>query len=130
MQQRIEPEVEAYDHEALEGLSAGLYRFANMVGVVGIALAGLGVAAMVTSGYASPLVGPAIILVGLVALVGGILFHSPMVTLSRITQSRGSDISKLMDVLKGLDTAHGLFRAILAAILVARLASFLLARMS
>jgi hypothetical protein len=35
-----------------------------------------------------------------------------------------------MDVLKGLDTAHGLFRAILAAIVVARLASFLLGRMS
>lgn len=130
MQQRIEHEFDAYDNEALDGLSSGLYRFANMVGVVGIALAALGVAAMVTGGYSSPLVGPAIILVGLVALVGGILFHSPMVTLSRITESRGSDITKLMDVLKGLDTAHGLFRAILAAIVVARLASFLLARMS
>ena len=46
MQQRIEHEFDAYDNEVLDGLSAGLYRFANMIGIVGIALVGLGVAAM------------------------------------------------------------------------------------
>ncbi len=59
-------------------------------------------------------------------MVGGFLFRSPMGALSRITRSRGSDITKLMEVLKGLDTAHGVFRALLAALVVARLASFLL----
>jgi len=130
MQQRIEHEFDAYDNEALDGLSDGLYRFANMIGVVGIALAGLGVAAIVTGRYPSPLAGPAIIVFGLLALVGGVLFHTPMVTLSRITHSRGSDITKLMEVLKGLDTAHGVFRALIAAFVVARLASFLLVRLA
>jgi hypothetical protein len=128
MQQRIEHEFDAYDNEALEGLSAGLYRFANMIGVVGIALAGLGVAAIVTERYPSPLAGPAIIVFGLLAIVAGVLFHTPMVTLSRITQSRGSDITKLMEVLKGLDTAHSVFRGLIAAFVVVWLASFLLVR--
>jgi fumarate reductase subunit C len=130
MQQRIEYEFDAYDNEALEGLSGGLYRFANMIGVVGIALAGLGVAAIVTGRYLSPLAGPAIIVLGLVALAGAVLFHTPMVTLSRITESRGSDITKLMETLKGLDTAHGVFRALIAALVLARIASFLLARLT
>ncbi len=42
MQQRIEHEFDAYDNEVLDGLSAGLYRFANMIGIVGLALVGLG----------------------------------------------------------------------------------------
>ncbi len=126
MQQRIEHEFDSYDNEVLDGLSAGLYRFANMIGIVGIALAGLGVAAMVTGRYPSPLAGPAIIVFGVVAMVGGFMFRSPMGALSRITRSRGSDITKLMEVLKGLDSAHGMFRALLAALVVARLASFLL----
>lgn len=126
MQQRIEHEFDSYDNEVLDGLSAGLYRFANMIGIVGIALAGLGIAAMVTGRYPSPLAGPAIIVFGVVAMVGGFMFRSPMGALSRITRSRGSDITKLMEVLKGLDSAHGMFRALLAALVVARLASFLL----
>jgi hypothetical protein len=126
MQQRIEHEFDADDNEVLDSLSAGLYRFANMIGIVGIALAGLGVAAMVTGGYQSTLAGPAIIVFGVVAMVGGFLFRSPMGALSRITRSRGSDITKLMEVLKGLDTAHGVFRAILVALVVALLASLLL----
>ena len=126
MQQRIEHEFDAYDNEVLDGLSAGLYRFANMIGIVGIALVGLGVAAIVTGRYQSPLAGPAIIVFGVVAMVGGFLFRSPMGALSRITRSRGSDITKLMEVLQGLDTAHGMFRALLAVLVVARLASFLL----
>jgi hypothetical protein len=129
MQQRIEHEFDPYENEALEGLSAGLYRFANMIGVVGIALVGLGIAALVTGRY-PPLAGPAIIVFGVLAFVGAILFHSPMVTLSRITESRGSDITKLMEVLKGLDTAHSLFRFIIAAIVAAWLASFLLFRLT
>jgi hypothetical protein len=126
MQQRIEHEFDAYDNEVLDGLSAGLYRFANMIGIVGIALLGLGIAAMVTGRYLSPLAGPAIIVFGLLAIVGGVLFHTPMNTLSRISRSRGSDITKLMEVLKGLDTAHGMFRALIAVFVVARLASLLL----
>ena len=130
MQQRIEHEFDAYDNEALERLSDGLYRFANMTGVVGIALVGLGIAAMVTGRYPSPLAGPAIIVFGVLFMVGGVLLHTPTVTFSRITHSRGSDITKLMEALKGLDTAHGVFRAIIAAFVVARLASFLLIRLT
>ena len=130
MQQRIEYEFDAYENEALEGLSAGLYRFANMIGVVGIALVGLGIAAMVTGRYPSPLAGPAIIVFGLLALLGGVLFHTPMVTLTRITESRGSDITKLIEVLQGLDTAHGVFRILVAAFVAAWLAFFLVVRMS
>jgi hypothetical protein len=130
MQQRIEHEFDAYDNEALEDLSGGLYRFANMIGVLGIALAGLGIAAMLTGRYPSPLAGPAIIVFGLLFMVGGLLFRTPMVTLSRVTHSRGSDITKLMEVLKGLDTAHGVFRALIAAFVVARLAQFLIARLT
>lgn len=130
MQQRIEHEFDPYENEALDGLSAGLYRFANMIGVVGIALVGLGIAAIVTGRYPSPVAGPAIIVFGVLAFVGAILFHSPMVTLSRITQSRGSDITRLMEVLKGLDSAHGVFRMLIAAIVAAWLASFLLFRLT
>jgi hypothetical protein len=130
MQQRVEHEFDAYDNEALDKLSDGVYRFANMIGVVGITLLGLGIAAMVTKGYLSPLAGPAIIVFGLVALVGGALFHTPMVGLTRITFSRGSDISKLMDVLKGLDSAHRMFRTLIAAFVLARLAYFVFVRMS
>jgi hypothetical protein len=130
MQHRIEHEFDAYDNEALEDLSDGLYRFANMIGVVGIALAGLGIAAMVTGRYPSPLAGPAIIVFGLLLMAGGLLFRTPMVTLSRVTHGRGSDITKLMEVLKGLDTAHGVFRALIAAFVVARLAQFLIVRLT
>ena len=126
MQQRIEHEFDAYDNEVLDGLSAGLYRFANMIGIVGIALLGLGIAAMVTGRYLSPLAGPAIIVFGLLAIVGGVLFHTPMNTLSRISRSRRSDTTKRMEVLKGLDTAHARFRARIAVFALARLATGLL----
>lgn len=130
MQQRVEHEFDSYDNEALDKLSDGVYRFANMIGVVGITLLGLGVAAMVTGRYLSPLAGPAIIVFGLVAMVGGVLFHTPMVGLSRITRVRGGDITKLMEVLKGLDSAHGMFRALIAAFVVARLAYFVFVRLT
>jgi len=130
MQQRVEHEFDAYDNEALDKLSDGVYRFANIIGVVGITLLGLGIAAMVTHGYVSPLAGPAIIVFGLVALVGGALFHTPMVGLNRITRSSGSDITKLIEVLKGLDSAHRLFRAFILAFVLARLAYFVFVRMS
>ena len=130
MQQRIEHEFDAYENDALVGLSEELYRFAVMIGVVGIALVGLGIAAIVTGGYGSPLAGPAILVLGVLAMVGGVLFMRPRVTLYRITLTRGHDVTKLMDVLKVLDTAHGVFRALVVAFVVARLASFLLIRLT
>ena len=130
MQQRIEHEFDAYDNEALDKLSDGVYRFANIIGVVGVTLLGLGIAAMVTGRYLSPLAGPAIIVFGLVALVGGAMFRTPMVGFVRITRSRGSDITKLMSVLKGLDSAHGMFRALIAAFVLARLAYFVYVRLT
>lgn len=130
MQQRVEHEFDVDDNQALIGLSEELYRFSIMTGVVGMALVGLGVAAMVTGGYGAPLAGPAIIVLGLVAMAGGMLFMRPRVTLDRITHTRGRDVTKLMDALKFLDTAHGVFRVLIAAFVVARLASFLLIRLS
>jgi len=130
MQQRIEHEFDAYDNEALDKLSDGVYRFANIIGVVGVTLLGLGIAAMVTGRYLSPLAGPAIIVFGLVAMVGGAMFRTPMVGFTRITHSSGSDITKLMSVLKGLDSAHGMFRALIAAFVLARLAYFVYVRLT
>jgi uncharacterized membrane protein YkgB len=130
MQQRIEHEFDAYDNEALDKLSDGVYRFANIIGVVGVTLLGLGIAAMVTGRYLSPLAGPAIIVFGLVALVGGAMFRTPMVGFTRITRSSGSDITRLMSVLKGLDSAHGMFRALIAAFVLARLAYFVYVRLT
>jgi len=130
MQQRVEHEFDVDENQALTGLSEELYRFSIMTGVVGMALIGLGIAAIVTGGYGSSLTGPATIVLGLVAMVGGILFMRPRVTLDRITQTRGSDVTKLMDALKFLDKAHGVFRVLIAAFVVARLASFLLIRLS
>ena len=58
MQQRTEHEFDADDNQAFHQLSEGLYRFSIMTGVVGLALIGLGVAAMRTGGYGSTISGP------------------------------------------------------------------------
>lgn len=129
MQARVEHEFGHDENQALRNLSEGLYRFSIMTGVVGLALIGLGVAALATSGYGSPITGPTFIALGLVAMVGGGLFLRPRVTLDWITRTRGSDVTKLMDALKFLDTAHGVFRALLLAFVVARLVSLALMRM-
>jgi hypothetical protein len=130
MQQRIEHEFDAYDNQALDELSDELYRFAIMVGVVGIALVALGVAAIMTGRYHSVIAGPALLGLGLLAMAGGALFMRPRVTLSRITHTRGRDITKLIEALKVLDTAHGVFRGLILAFLAARLAIFLLVRLT
>jgi hypothetical protein len=130
MQQRTEHEFDADDNQAFQQLSEGLYRFSIMTGVVGLALIGLGVAAMRTGGYGSTISGPAIIVLGLVAMAGGILFLRPRVSFTNITRTRGSDVTKLMDALTFLDRAHGVFRVLIAAFVVARIVSYLLIRLS
>ena len=130
MQQRIEHEFDGDDNQALLRLAEELYRFSIMIGVAGLALIGLGVAAMLTGGYDSGMAGPASIVLGLVAMVGGVLFMRPRVTISWVAFSRGSDVTKLMDALQYLDTAHGLLRVIVAAFVLGRLASFLLVHLS
>jgi hypothetical protein len=130
MQQRVEHEFDVDENQALTALSEELYRFAVMTGVVGLALIGLGIAAIVTGGYGSTVTGPATIVLGVVAMVGGILFMRPRVSFDRITHTRGSDVTKLMDALGFLDRAHGVFRVLILAFVVARLVSFLLIRMS
>jgi len=129
MQQRTEHEFGADDNEALIALSEGLGRFSMMIGVVGLALIGLGVTAMVTGSYGSTVTGPSMIVLGLVAMVGGGMFLRPRVGLDWITRTRGGDVTKLMDALTFLDKAHGVFRILIAAFVVARLASFVLTRM-
>jgi hypothetical protein len=129
MQSRTEHEFGVDDNETLIGLSEGLGRFSMMIGVVGLALLGLGIAAMVTGGYASMVTGPSLIVLGLVAMVGGGLFLRPRVSLDWITRTRGGDVTKLMDALKYLDSAHGVFRVLIAAFVLARLASFVLTRL-
>jgi hypothetical protein len=130
MQQRVEHEFNTDENQALLRLSEGLSRFSLMTGVVGMALVGLGIAAIVTGGYASGLAGPAVIILGLVAMVGGGLFLRPRATFTRITHSRGSDVTKLMDALEYLDSAHGVFRILLVLFLLVRAASFVVTRMS
>lgn len=129
-QPRSEHEFDADDNQAFHQLSEGLYRFSIMTGVVGLALIGLGIAAMETAGYGSTMSGPALIVLGLVAMVGGMLFLRPRVSFTNITRTRGSDVTKLMDALKYLDKAHGVFRVLIAAFVVARIVSYLLIRLS
>ncbi|TFG86839.1 MAG: hypothetical protein E4H19_04365 [Chromatiales bacterium] len=129
MQQRTQHEFSADDNETLIGLAEGLGRFSMMTGVVGLALAGLGIAALVTGGYGSVMTGPSLIVLGLVAMVGGGLFLRPRGSLTWITSSRGGDVTKLMDALHFLDSAHGVFRVLIAAFVLARLASFVLTRL-
>jgi hypothetical protein len=130
MQARVEHEFAGEENQALTRLSEGLSRFSVMTGVVGMALVALGIAAIVTKGYGSPLAGPAIVVLGLVAMLGGALFLRPRVSLNAITRSRGRDITRLMDALTFLDAAHGVFRILIAAFVVARLVSFLLIRLA
>lgn len=129
MQSRTEHEFGVDDNETLIGLSEGLGRFSMMIGVVGLALLGLGVAALVTGGYGSTVTGPSLIVLGLVAIVGGGMFLRPRVSLDWITRTRGGDVTKLMDALNYLDSAHGVFRVLIAAFVLARLASFVLTRL-
>jgi hypothetical protein len=130
MQPGTEHEFSVEDNEKLVGLSEGLYRFSMMIGVVGLALIGLGVAAIVTGGYGTMTAGPSLIILGLVAVLGGGLFLRPRVSLDWITRTDGSDVTKLMDALIFLDKAHGLLRILLGAFVIAWLAAFAFARIS
>lgn len=129
MQSRTEHEFSVADNEKLVGLSEGLHRFSMMIGVVGLALIGLGVAAIVTGGYGSVTAGPSLIILGVVAVVGGGLFLRPRVSLDWIARTRGSDVTKLMDALRFLDKAHGVFRVLLAAFVLAWVATFVVTRL-
>ena len=129
MQPRTEHEFSVDDNETLVGLSEGLGRFSMMIGVVGLALIGLGIQAMVTGGYGSRMTGPTLIILGLVAMVGGGLFLRPRVTLDWIGRTRGSDVTKLMDALTFLDKAHGVFRILIAAFVLVWIALFTLTRL-
>jgi len=130
MHQRVEHEFDAADNQAFHQLSEGLYRFSIMTGVVGLALIGLGIAVLSTAGYASAMAGPATMVLGLIAMLGGMLFLRPRVSFTNITRTRGGDVTKLMDALKFLDSAHGVFRILIASFVVARIVSFVLVRMS
>jgi hypothetical protein len=130
MQQRVEHEFDADANQAFHQLSEGLYRFSIITGVLGLALVGLGIAALRTAGYASEFSGPAIIVLGLVAMLGGMLFLRPRVSFTNITRTRGSDVTKLMDAFRFLNSAHDVFRLLLAAFVVARIVSFVLIRLS
>jgi hypothetical protein len=124
MQPRVEHEFDTDENEALLRLSEGLSRFSLTTGIVGLALVGLGIAAMVTSGYPSSLAGPAIIVLGLVAVIGGFLFLRPRTSFDWITRSRGGDVTKLIDALRYLDSAHSVLRAVLVLFLLVRIGSF------
>ena len=129
MEQRVEHEFEPEDNREFLALSGGLYRFSVMTGVLGMALIALGIGALVTHGYPSPVAAPAIIVLGLVAMLGGAFFMRPRTTFERITKTRGADVAKLLDALNYLDAAHGMFRLLLVAWVVARIGSFLVARL-
>jgi hypothetical protein len=130
LEPRTEHEFDADANQAFHRLSEGLYRFSIITGVLGLALIGLGIAALRTAGYASAISGPAIIVLGLVAMLGGILFLRPRASLINITRTRGRDVTRLMDAVKFLDSAHGVFRLLIAAFVVARIVTFILVRLS
>lgn len=129
MQPREEHEFDTDQNQALLRLSEELSRFSLATGIVGMALVGLGVAAMATSGYVSPLAGPATIVLGLVAMLGGFLLLRPRASFDWITRSRGGDVTKLIDALRYLDSAHSMLRLLLVLFLVVRFASFLVQRL-
>jgi hypothetical protein len=128
MQQRPEHEFGTDGNQALLRLSEELSRFSVMIGVVGMALVGLGVTAVAIGGYGYRAGGLASIALGLIAMIGGGLFLRPRATFKRITHTTGRDVTRLMDALDYLDRAHGLFRTLLILFLVARVASFVAAR--
>jgi hypothetical protein len=130
MEQRIEHEFSGEEEMTLASLSAGLWRFSIMLGVVGLALAALGLAAMHMKIYGSTLAGPSLIALGAIAAFGGIVFVRPRVHLDAIQLLRGSDITRLMHALEYLDAAHRVLRLLLLAFVVVRVAAFLLVHMA
>ena len=126
---RTEHEFDFDEEEVIVGLSESLYRFAIMSGVVGVALVGLGAAAVALGAYGGGLAGPSILALGLVAMVGALLFVRPRANFDQIIMTRGSDITKLMHGMQSLATAVGTFRWILVVFVLIRAVSFLMARM-
>jgi hypothetical protein len=124
--ERVEHEFAAEDNKTLIKLSEELYRFSVLTGVVGLAMIGLGVAALILGGYRSPLSAPAFIIMGIIAMIGGGLFMRPKVGLEWIPRTWGTDVTRLMDALRYLDRAHALFRILLIALVVVRIVSYLL----
>jgi hypothetical protein len=129
MPPREEHEFDFDEEEVIVGLSESLYRFAIMSGVVGVALVGLGAAAIALGSYGGGLAGPSIVALGLVAAAGSLLFIRPRGDFDEILMTRGSDITKLMQGLKALAVAHGTFRWVLVLFVAIRVGSFLLGRM-
>ncbi len=128
MQPQQEHEFDFDEEEVIVGLSESLYRFAIMTGVVGLALVGLGAGAIAMGSYGGGLAGPSIVVLGLVAIVGSLLFLRPRGDFDEVLVTRGSDISKLMQGVDALSVAHGTFRLVLVVFVLVRLGSFLLGR--
>ena len=128
-QVRVEHEFDFDEEEVIVGLSESLYRFAIMSGVVGIALVGLGGAVMALGAYGGGMAGPSILALGLVAMVGALLFVRPRANFDQILMTQGSDITKLLQGMQSLSGALGTFRWILGIFVLIRAGSFLLARM-
>jgi hypothetical protein len=126
---RTEHEFDFDEEEVIVGLSESLYRFAIMSGVVGVALVGLGSAAIALGAYGGGLAGPSILALGLVAMIGALLFVRPRANFDQIIMTKGSDITKLMHGMQSLATALGTFRWILVVFVLIRAVSFLMARM-
>ena len=126
---RVEHEFDFDQEEVIVGLSESLYRFAIMSGVVGVALVGLGAAVIALKAYGGGLAGPSIVILGLIAVVGALLFVRPRANFDQIVMTRGTDITKLLHGMQSLSSALGTFRWILLVFVLIRAGSFLLARM-
>jgi hypothetical protein len=116
------------DEETFIGLSESLYRFGIMFGVLGLGIVALGITVFVTQSYGGTFAGPVIAAAGLVATVGGFMFLKPRASFDRITTTRGRDITRLMNGVDALISAHGLLRVLLVIFVVARLIGFIAAR--
>jgi hypothetical protein len=90
---RVGHEFDTDENQALLRLADELSRFSLTTGVIGMALIGPGIAAVVTGGYASGIADLAVVGLGLVAMVGGGLFLRPRASFSRITHHGAATLS-------------------------------------
>ncbi len=130
MQTSAEHQFDHDQNQAVLRLSEELWRFSVATGVVGMALVGLGIAATITAPSDSMLAGPAIIVLGLVAMFGGMLFLRPRTSFNWIARSSSGNVTRLIDALRYLDSAHTGLRILLVLFLLARLGAFAVGRIS
>ena len=83
----------------------------------------LGITVAVTGAYGGRIAGPAIVIAGLIAAIGGSFFLRPRSSFDRIARTHGRDITRLMEGLDSLNSAYRLLRLMLVIFVLARAAA-------